>query len=153
MTLTGHSDDVLSVEISQDGTRAVTASADGDARVWDTRTGETTWTLRGHAGTVFDASFSPNGRLVVTGGPSTAGLWDAATGERIYFLKGDGGPVLAAEFSSPTRIVTRGRSGVRAFDCDTCGDLASLLALAERRLAATDRTLRREERARYLGAR
>ena len=153
VVLTGHADDVLSVEISRDGTRAVTASVDGDARVWDTGTGKTTWTLRGHAGTVFDASFSPDGRLVVTGGPSTAGLWDAATGERIYFLKGDGGPVLAAEFSSPTRIVTRGHDGVRAFECDTCGDLASLLALADRRLAATGRRLKPEERARYLSGR
>jgi hypothetical protein len=149
--LRGHTDDVLSAEISRDGTRAVTASVDGDARIWDTRTGKTIWVLRGHAGTVFDASFSPDGRLVVTSGPSTAGLWDATTGDRIYFLKGDGGAVLAAAFLSPTRIVTRGHDGVRTFDCDTCGDLADLLALADRRLSITGRTLTPDEQARFVG--
>jgi WD40 repeat protein len=153
LRLTGHTDDVLSVEVSRDGSRVVTASRDGDARIWDARTGKTIWTLRGHGGTVFDASFSPDGRLVVTGGPTTAGLWDAATGERIYFLRGHDGPVLAAAFSSPTRIVTRGHDGVRTFECDTCGDLAALLALAERRLSATGRTLTPDERKRYFGER
>ena len=151
VTLAGHRDDVLSVEVSRDGSRVVTASKDGDARIWDTRTGETVWVLSGHFGTVFDASFSPNGRWVVTGGPTTAGLWDTTTRERIYFLQGHGGPVRAAAFSSPTRIVTRGDDGVRTYVCDTCGGLESLLALAERRLAATGRELSPDERVRYLG--
>ena len=41
VTLEGHRDDVLSVEVSRDGSRVVTASKDGDARIWDARTGET----------------------------------------------------------------------------------------------------------------
>jgi WD40 repeat protein len=151
VTFTGHRNNVLSVEISRDGSRVVTASKDGDARLWDTRTGESLWVLRGHAGTVFDASFSPNGRFVVTGGPTTAGLWDTRTRERVYFLQGPRAPVRAAEFSSPTRIVTSGADGVRTYDCDTCGGLKELLALAERRLAATHRELSAAERLRYLG--
>jgi WD40 repeat protein len=139
VALRGHRDDVLSVEVSRDGSRVVTASTDGDARIWNARTGQSLSILRGHFGTVFDASFSPDGRWVVTGGPSTAGVWDAKTGERIYFLQGHGGPVRAAEFSSPTRIVTSGDDGVRAYLCDICGDLKPLLALAERRLARTGR--------------
>jgi len=109
--------------------------------------------MTGHFGSVFDASFSPNARWVVTGGPSTAGLWDAKTGGRIFFLRGDGEPIRAATFSSPTRIVTRGVDGVRAYVCDTCGDLAELIALAERRLALTDRGLTPDERLTYLGER
>ena len=99
--------------------------------------GEPVSVLSGHFGTVFDASFSPNGRWVVTGGPTTAGLWDAANGERIFFLRGDGTPVRAAAFSSPTRIVVRGSDGVRAYVCELCGGLKPLLALADRRLATT----------------
>ena len=151
VTLAGHRDDVLSVEVSRDGTRVLTASKDGDARIWDTRTGEAVWVLSGHFGTVFDASFSPDGRWVVTGGPTTAGLWDAATGERVYFLQGDRRPVRAAAFTSPTRIVTRGDHGVRTFVCDTCGGLQSLVALAERRLSVTGRELSPAERLRHLG--
>ena len=151
VTLTGHRDDVLSVEVSRDGSHVVTASKDGDARIWDAHTGETVWVLSGHFGTVFDASFSPNGRWVVTGGPTTAGVWDTATGERVYFLQGHGGPVRAAAFTSPMRIVTRGEDGVRTFLCDTCGGLKALVALAKRRLSATGRQLSRAERLRYLG--
>jgi WD40 repeat protein len=109
------------------------------------------YVLRGHGGTVFDASFSPNGQWVVTAGPATAGLWDARTGERIYFLQGHKGPLRAAAFSGPTLIVTRGADGVRSFDCDTCGDLAALRELAEERLEATGRTLSPAERRLYLG--
>ena len=149
--LVGHRDDVLSVELSRDGRRAVTASEDGDARVWDTRTGETSRVISGHFGTVFDASFSPDGRWVVTGGPSTAGVWNAATGERLYFLQGHGGPVRAAAFASPTRIVTRGDDGVRAYECEVCAGLDELLAVAQQRLAATGRVLSQAERQTYLG--
>jgi len=151
VTLDGHTDDVLSVEVSGDASRVVTASRDGDARIWDARTGESLHVLRGHGGIVFDASFSPNGHWVVTAGPATAGLWDARTGERIYFLQGHKGPLRAAAFSGPTLIVTRGADGVRSFDCDTCGDLAALRELAEQRLEATGRTLSPAERRLYLG--
>jgi hypothetical protein len=153
VTLTGHRGKVLSVEVSRDGSRVVTASKDGDARLWDARTGEPLWVLRGHSGTVFDASFSPNGRFVVTGGPTTAGVWDTKARERFYFLRGDGGPVRAAAFSSPTRIVTRGDDGVRDYVCDICGGLRELLALAEQRLATTRRGLSADERQLYLGER
>jgi hypothetical protein len=149
--LSGHRDDVVSVEVSRDGTRVVTASVDGDARVWDARTGETLFVLSGHSGTVNDASFSPSGRWVVTGGPRTAGVWDARTGERIFLLRGHDGPVRTAAFTSETRIVTSGDDGVRTYLCDTCGDLQALLAVAEHRLAATGRVLKPAERARFLG--
>jgi WD40 repeat protein len=130
---------VLSVEVSRDNSRVVTASKDGDARLWNARTAETIWVIRGHGGTVFDASFSPNGRFVVTGGPTTAGVWDTVSRDRRYFLQGHKGPVRAAAFSSPTRIVTLGDDGVRTYVCDICGGLPSLVALAERRLRATGR--------------
>ena len=151
--LRGHRDDVLSVEFSPDGRSVVTASKDGDARIWNARTGRTRVVLSGHGGTVSDASFSPDGVWVVTGGPSTAGLWLASTGERWYFLKGDGKPVRAAEFVSPRRIVTLGRDGVRSYFCDVCGGIGSLVARAERRLGDTGRELTQRERLTYLGER
>ena len=109
--------------------------------------------LSGHGGTVFDASFSPDGGWVVTGGPATAGLWLAATGERWYFLGATAARSARPRSSSPTRIVTLGGDGVRSYFCEVCGGLASLLALAERRLAATGRELTQRERLTYLGER
>jgi WD40 repeat protein len=151
--LVGHRDDVLSVEFASDGRRVVTASADGDARIWNARTGRTLKVLSGHGSTVFDASFSPDGTWVVTAGPATAGLWLSGTGERWYFLRGDGGPIAAAAFASPTRIVTRGDDGIRAYHCDLCGGLDSLVAVAQRRLEGTGRVLSADERRTYLGDR
>jgi WD40 repeat protein len=151
--LIGHRAEVTSVEFSPDGRRVVTASVDGDARIWNAATGRTIWVLSGHGGTVFDASFSPDGKWVVTGGPATAGLWLATTGERWYFLRGDDSPVEAAEFTSQRRIVTRGDDGVRTYICDICGRLESLVALADRRLEGTGRDLKQRERLRYLGER
>ena len=151
--LEGHTDDVLSVEVSGDDSRVVTASEDGDARIWDARTGESR-VLRGHGGTVFDASFSPDGRWVVTAGPAKAGLWDARTGDHVYFLQGhkrQKGHLRAAEFRGSTLIVTLAGNGVSSFDCDACGDLASLRKLAAERLKATDRKLSAAERREYLG--
>ncbi len=148
--LVGHRDDVLSVEFSPDGGRVVTASVDGDARIWNARTGRTIRVLSGHGGTVFDASFSPDGTWVVTGGPATAGLWLASTGERWYFLRGDETPVRAAAFDSERRIVTLGSDGVRAYVCDDCGGLGSLVALADKRLEGTGRELTQRERLTYL---
>jgi WD40 repeat protein len=150
VTLSGHRDDVLSVEVSPDGSRVVTASVDGDARIWDARTGDTLFVLSGHFGTVNDASFSPTGRWVVTGGPGSAGLWDATTGQKITFLRNRGRPVRTAAFASATRIVTSGDDGVRTYLCDTCGNLDALLAVAEHRLAVTGRVLEPAERARFL---
>jgi conflict system STAND superfamily ATPase/WD40 domain-containing protein len=150
VTLEGHTDDVLSVEVSGDGSHVVTASKDGDARIWDAQTGESLRTLRGHGGTVFDASFSPNGQWVVTAGPATAGLWVVRTGERIWFLQGHEGHLIAAAFRGPTLIVTRGADGVRSFDCEECGDLATLRKVAAERLEATGRRLTAAERREYL---
>ena len=93
--------------------------------------------LGGHLGAVFDASFSPDGRWVVTAGPTKAGLWDATTGRFLYFLQGQRGPLRAAAFDSPTRIVTSEADGVQAYVCDTCGGRDALLRQAETRLRET----------------
>ena len=60
-TLQGH-DDVLSAAVfSRDGSRIVTASKDGTARIWDAATGAPTGVLRGHVKPVSDAAFNHDG--------------------------------------------------------------------------------------------
>jgi WD40 repeat protein len=151
--LRGHGDAVTSVAFSSDGTRVVTTSRDREARIWDAVTGEALRTLTGHRGTVNDAAFNPNGRWIVTGGPSTAGVWDAETGALAFFLRGHRGPVTAAAFDATGRaVVTAGADGtVRRYECEVCGGLDDLVALAEQRLEATGRELTDEERERYVG--
>lgn len=106
-----HTDYPVSVSFSPDGTRAVSASNDLTARVWDPATGELFHTLIGHTGGVRAASFSADGLRIVTGSDDrTARVWDAVTGNALRTLAGHAGSVLSASFSPDgTRIVTASR--------------------------------------------
>ena len=97
-------------------------------------------------------SFSPDGRWLVSAS-FRAALWDPRSGLNVVRLQGHEGPVAAATFDeSGRRVVTGGFDGtVRTYDCDVCGNLDELLAMADRRLAVTGRELTPEERERYLG--
>src|SRR5712691_10088842 len=62
----------------------------------------------GHATMVVSAAFSPNGRLVVTGGDMTARLWETATGHELRCLTGHSEEVRSVAFSSDGRYVLTG---------------------------------------------
>ncbi len=151
--LSGHRDTVTSVAFSADGKRVVTASADHDARIWETTSGAPLQVLRGHFAIVSDARFSPDGRWVVTAGPVTAGLWSAVSGRLVYLLQGHEGKLLSVAFAPDgRRIATGGEDGtVRLYRCAICGGSDELVALADARLARTGRALTDAERDRYLG--
>ncbi len=106
--------------------------------------------LSGHGGTVFDASFSPNGTWVVTGGPRPRACGWPQPGSAGTSCAATETPVRAAAFDSERRIVTLGSDGVRAYVCDDCGGLGSLVALADKRLEGTGRELTQRERLTYL---
>jgi WD40 repeat protein len=129
----------------------VTSSRDRDARIWEVDTGASTL-LRGHFGPVFGASFSPDGRLVVTAGPATAGLWEAGSGKLISYLRGHEAPLTGASFSPDgRRILTSSRDGtVRSYTCEVCGSLDALVGAAESRLGALARPLSAADRERYV---
>jgi WD40 repeat protein len=93
---------------SPDGSRMVTASDDGTARLWDAASGKVIAVLQGHAGTVWSAAFSPDGtRIVTASSDRTARLWDAATGMPVAVLEGHEETVSSASFSlDGLRIVT-----------------------------------------------
>jgi WD40 repeat protein len=152
--LRGHHDAVNSARFSPDGKLVVTSSRDHDARIWDTSTGRLRHVLRGHFGEVSDASFSPDGSWVVTAGPGTAGLWQASNGRLVLFLHGHHRPLTGATFSPDgQRIVTTSLDGtVRAYRCEICGNIDSLMRIARRRLTDVARGLTPAERERYLPA-
>jgi WD40 repeat protein/Flp pilus assembly protein TadD len=103
-------------EFSPDGRKIATAygyaysdqAITGEARVWDTETGEPLTPPLKHKGTVYSISFSPNGRQVVTASQDkTARIWDAVTGEPVTPPMQHEGQVRRAFFSPDgSRVVT-----------------------------------------------
>ncbi len=106
--LAGHEGRLASAQFSPDGTRIVTGSLDGTARVWDAATGKPLATLTGHEGSVMSAQFSPDGSRIVTGSyDKTARVWDATTGKPLATLTGHEDEVGSPQFSPDgSRIVT-----------------------------------------------
>jgi WD40 repeat protein len=80
-TLLPHKQAVLAVAFSPTGTTVATASSDGTARLWDTRSGLPVGEPLAHRGPVNAVAFSSDGnRLVTSSADRTARIWDAATG-------------------------------------------------------------------------
>ncbi|MGD9359086.1 MAG: TIR domain-containing protein [Desulfobacterales bacterium] len=94
-TLQGHTSTVHHGVYSSDGRLILTSSADGTARVWDAATGEEKLLLRVFPGkptdtmfpNVSQASFSPDGRYIVTAADNGARVWDLQG--RVIALLGD----------------------------------------------------------------
>jgi len=86
MTYTGHSGCVRSVYLNDDGTRLLTGSFDGTAKLWDVETGKCLMTYKGHYCNVYSAVLTPDGARVVTGSqdqsafgiPTAADCWQHA---------------------------------------------------------------------------
>ncbi len=71
----------------------------GGVRLWDVGTGKALRSLRGHKHLAISAAFSPDGKLLATGGDQhdkTVRLWDVAAGTPVRsFDLGDAAPALA----------------------------------------------------------
>jgi WD40 repeat protein len=150
--LRGHRDTVNAVWFSSDGRRLVSGGSDHDVIVWDVTHGTKLFVIpEAQSAAVQDARFSPDGRWLVTAGQKSARLW-TADGRPLWSLYGPKSLTAVAFQADSRTIVTREEDGVvRRYVCELCGSLEELMALAERRLDATGRTLTAAERARYLG--
>ena len=121
---------VWSPAFSPDGTRVMTASWDGVARLWDAASGEMVAALEGHEGMLTSAEFNSDGTHMVTASSDgTARLWDVATGEELHRLVGHEGLVNTAVFSSDgTFVVTASGDGTaRLWDVATGEELHRLV--------------------------
>jgi WD40 repeat protein len=81
-TLRGHNDEILDVSFNSTGSKLVTASADGNSRVYNTMTGACHAILAGHEGEISKVAFNPQGsRILTASSDKTARLWETETGD------------------------------------------------------------------------
>jgi WD40 repeat protein len=81
--LEGHTDEVLALDVADDGRTAVSGSRDGKLHLWDLGTGKLLQALDGHAGPVHGVRFAWDGKQVFSA--STDGvvaLWDPTADDR-----------------------------------------------------------------------
>lgn len=96
----------ISAAFNRDGSRLVTASVDGTARIWDVRTRAAIAVLKGHEGWVRAATFSPDGRFVATASDDgTARIWEVRNPDKSIELRGHGATVRVVTFSTDGSLV------------------------------------------------
>ena len=78
----------MSARLQPDGTRILTASYDGTARLWDAVTGRAIASSGATTACVSGRLQLRRTRIVTASYDRTARIWDAATGEEIAVLRG-----------------------------------------------------------------
>ena len=115
----GHSGSISSAAWSPDGTRILTGTIDGTARVWDARTGRTTLELT-HQRSVTAVAWSPDATRILTGSrDGTVRVWDAETGRTTLELTHQRSVSAVAWSSDSTRILTGSGKAARVWDATT----------------------------------
>jgi len=115
-----------SAMFSPDGKTVVTASDDGNARLWDVETGAELRRFEGHGAMVSSAMFSPDGAAIVTAShDGYAHLWDVETGAELRRFEGHGDTVKAAMFSPDGKSIVTASSdnSARLWDVETGAEL------------------------------
>ncbi|MCF7948879.1 MAG: WD40 repeat domain-containing protein [Spirochaetia bacterium] len=120
--MSGHTDQVLDMDLSPDGKYLASASMDDTVRIWDTHTLEELGVLEGHADDVYSVSFGPGARHVVTGARDGAvRVYALPSGEQVHLLRGHAEAVYSVSYSPDGKQILSGGKDttVRVWDADS----------------------------------
>lgn len=127
LSLDGHQGAIYTIDFSPDSAHAITASADGTARVWSTQSGQVEWTLEGHTGDVTNATYARSGERIATSSmDGTVRIWDVAAHQTVRTI--NSGKSHHVVFSADGKqIITAGADGMlRVFEVETGKELKAL---------------------------
>ena len=132
--LRGHTDEIRTASWNGDGSRILSASTDGTARIWDAGSGEELLRIESATGPVHLASWNGDGSRVLTISRNTATIWEATTGEEIVSLRGHTDRILAASWSADNRrVLTASADGTaRVWDAITGEPTVSFVGHTEK---------------------
>ncbi|WP_257461977.1 SIR2 family protein [Archangium lipolyticum] len=128
-TLAGQGGEVRGCAVTPDGSRVVSACADGTLRVWEVETGRELATLEGHEGRVWGCAVMPDGRRVVSASDDgTLMVWEVETGLKLATLKGHGGKLWACAVTPDgRRVVSASTDGLlKVWEVETGREVATL---------------------------
>jgi WD40 repeat protein/DNA-binding SARP family transcriptional activator/energy-coupling factor transporter ATP-binding protein EcfA2 len=95
--LVGHTDTVMELGFSHDGTMLASSSDDRTVVVWDIATSEHQEVLRGHTGSVWGLGFSPDDGTLYTAGGEALRIWDLVGDRRFIPRRPVAEPVVVTE--------------------------------------------------------
>src|SRR5207247_1279053 len=94
---------------SPDGRTFATTFDGNTAKIWDSGTGASMLTLKGHTDRVTDVAFSPDGTRVATASSDrTARIWDADSGRQLAVLEGHTALLSSIAFSPDGELLATG---------------------------------------------